>query len=148
MCSLWGTLQHNKMNRQTIGTDELLSGVLRSVSQAQIHIDNLCIQDLQSIWTNLWDQAGVGIRSGKVRPYGWHRLAMVAISAIGAVKTRFSWTPALLPPVCRVYCCPGCPAAGGPSITCNQYCWLENQVKSLCILFLSALSYQRQQQHV
>lgn len=74
MRSLLDTSLQKTTKRETVGTDELLSEVLLSVSQAQLHIDNLCLQDLQSIWTDLWDQAGVGIRSGKVRFDSWHRL--------------------------------------------------------------------------
>ena len=34
-----------------------------SVSRNDLHLEALHIDELQSIWTDLWDQAGVGIRT-------------------------------------------------------------------------------------
>lgn len=44
-------------------TKEFLQEVKVSVSRGDLHLEALHIDEVQSIWTDLWDQAGVGIRT-------------------------------------------------------------------------------------
>lgn len=61
-------------DRRALYTHDFLAKVLASITRADVHLEQLSIQDVQSLWTDLWVQAGVGIRCGKV-----HDLAVCAL---------------------------------------------------------------------
>ena len=45
---------------------DLLEEILLSVSHAGLQLESLQLEDVVGVWTNLWHQAGVGVRMGKV----------------------------------------------------------------------------------
>ena len=52
---------------RVLNTVDLLKEVVSAVSRANLQLEALQLEDVVGVWTNLWHQAGAGVRMGKVK---------------------------------------------------------------------------------
>ena len=81
-----------------MNTVDLLKEVLSSISGAGLQLESLQLEDVVGVWTNLWHQAGAGVRMGKVKAcsgrfaelFGFDSLSEPFLPALGIVDNLCS----------------------------------------------------------